>query len=76
MDTELLRWEAEDKEMMEKRYGEEAAKKEHKEEEERRRVAAYRAEREKKLQRVHRAKAVMEENPNAQRKGKWPRCTQ
>ena len=27
----LLRWEAEDKEMMEKRRGEEAAKKEHKE---------------------------------------------
>ena len=46
----LLRWEAEDKEMMEKRYGEEAAKKEHKEEEERRRVAAYREEREKKLE--------------------------
>ena len=53
----LLQWEVEDKEMMEKRRGEEAAKKEHKEEEERRRVAAYRAEREKKLERVRRAKA-------------------
>ena len=59
--------------MMEKRHGEEAAKKEHKEEEERRRVAAYR---EKKLERTCRAKAAMEENPNALRKGKWPRCTQ
>ena len=36
----------------------------------------YRAEREKKLKRVRRAKAAMEENPDAQRKGKWPRCTQ
>ena len=72
----LLRWEAADKEMMEKRHGEEAAKKEHKEEEERRRVAAYRKEREKKLERACRVKATMEENPNALRKGKWPRCTQ
>ena len=72
----LLRWEAQDNEMMEKRYGEEAAKKEDKEEEERRRVAAYREEREKKLERVLRAKAAIEENPDALRKGKWPRCTQ
>ena len=76
MDAELLRWEAEDKEIMEKRCGEEAAKKEHKEEEERRCVAAYREEREKKLERAHRAKAAMEENPDALRKGKWSRCTQ
>ena len=62
--------------MMEKRRGEEAAKKEHKEEEERRRVATCREVREKKLERVHRAKAAMEENPNALRKGKWPHCTQ
>ena len=71
----LLRWEAEDKEIIEKRRGEEAAKKEHKEEEERRRVAAYRGEREKKLERARRAKATMEENPDAPRKRKWPRCT-
>ena len=58
-----------------KRHGEEAAKKDHKEEEERRRVVAYREEREKKLERVRRAKAAMEENPDAPRKGKWPRCT-
>ena len=76
MDAELLRWEAEDKEMMEKRRGEEAAKKEHKEEEERRRVATYREKREKKLERARQAKAAMEENPDALRKGKWPRCTQ
>jgi hypothetical protein len=47
----LLRWEAEDKEMMEKRCREEAAEKEHKEEEERRCIATYKGEREKKLER-------------------------
>ena len=73
---ELLRWEAKDKEMMEKRRGEKTIKKEHKEEEERRHVASYREERERKLERAQRAKTAMEENPNAQRKGKWPRCTQ
>ena len=76
MDTELLRWEAEDKEMMEKRGREEAVEKDPKEEEERRRVAAYMEEREKKLERACRAKAAMEKNPDALRKGKWPRCTQ
>ena len=40
MDAELLRWEAEDKEMIEKRRREEAIEKEHKEVEERRRVTA------------------------------------
>jgi hypothetical protein len=35
-----------------------------------------REEREKKVERVRRAKVAMEENPNAQKKGKWPRCTQ
>ena len=72
----LLRWEAEDKEMMEKRHGEEAAKKENKEEEERRCVAMYREEREMKLEHARRVKAAMEENPDALRKGKWPCCTQ
>ena len=62
--------------MMEKRYGEEAAKKNHKEEEERRRVAAYSEEREKKLERLRRTKAVMEENPDALSNEKWSRCTQ
>ena len=76
MDAKLLQWEAEDKEMMKKRRGEEAAKKEHKEKEEKRRVAAYREEREKKLERAHRAKAAMEENPDVLRKKKWSRCTQ
>ena len=61
--------------MMEKRRGEEATKKEHKEEEEWRRVAAYREEREK-LERARLTKTTMEENPDALRKGKWPRCTQ
>ena len=75
MDAELLRWKAEDKEMMEKRRIEEAIEKEQKEEEERRRVAAYR-EREKKLEHARRAKATMEENIDALRKGKWPHRTQ
>jgi hypothetical protein len=35
-----------------------------------------REEREKKVERVRRAKVAMEENPDAQKKGKWPRCTQ
>ena len=56
--------------MMEKRHREEAAKKEHKEEGERRRVAAYREEWEKKLERARRAKAAMEKNSDAPRKGK------
>jgi hypothetical protein len=55
---------------LEKRRREEVAEKGHKEKEDRRRVAAYREEREKKLELVHRAKAAMEENPDAQRKGK------
>ena len=76
MDVELLRWEADDKKMMEKRRREETAEKEHEKEEERRRVAAYREEREKKLEHAHRAKAAMEENPDALRNGKRPRCTQ
>ena len=62
--------------MMEKRCGEEAAKKEHKEEEEMRHVAAYKEEREKKLECTRRVKAAIEENPDALRKGKWSRCTQ
>ena len=62
--------------MMEKRRGEKATKKEHKEDDERRRVATYREEREKKLECARRAKAAMEENLDALRKGKWPHCTQ
>jgi hypothetical protein len=63
-------WDAEIKERYEQRLREEALQKEHKEEEERRHEAADRADREKKLERVRRAKAVMEANPDAQRKGK------
>ena len=62
--------------MMEKRCKEKAAEKEHKEEEERRHVTTYREEREKKLECARQAKATMEENLDALRKGKWPRCTQ
>ena len=64
----LLRWKAEDKEMMEKRCREEALEKGHKEEEERRRVASHREERERKLERAQRVKTAMEENPDAPRK--------
>jgi hypothetical protein len=71
----LKEWDAKHLEILEKRHREEAAEKEHKEEEERRRVAAYREEREKKLERVRRVKAAMEENPDAQKKRKWSRCT-
>ncbi|RCV15117.1 hypothetical protein SETIT_3G032400v2, partial [Setaria italica] len=49
---EMLRWEAEKKETMEKRRREEAAEKEHKEEKERRHVATNREERDKKLERA------------------------
>ncbi|CAL4907478.1 unnamed protein product [Urochloa decumbens] len=52
------------------------AQKQHKEEERRRKAAKRKAEREKKLERARRAKAALEENPDALRKGKWPRCTQ
>jgi len=72
----LLRWEVEDKELIERRRKEVAVEKEHKEEEERRHVAAYMEEREKKLEHARRAKAAMEENLDALRKEKWPRCTQ
>ena len=48
----LLLWEAEDNELIERRHKEVATEKEHKEEEERRSVAAYREEREKKLERA------------------------
>jgi hypothetical protein len=63
-------------EILKKRHREEALQKEHKKRRKEGHVAAYREEREKKLERVRRAKAVMKENPNAQKKGKWPRCTQ
>ena len=51
-------------------------KKERQEEQQRRLAAERWEEREWKFERVRRAKATMEENPDALRKGKWPRCTQ
>ena len=48
----LKEWDAGVKERFEQRHRQKAIEKEHKEEDERRRVAAYRAEREKKLERV------------------------
>jgi len=55
----LKEWDAERAEILENRRREEAQKREHKEEEERRHVAADREEREKKLERVRRAKVAM-----------------
>jgi hypothetical protein len=72
----LKEWDAEHAKILEKRRREEALEKEHKEEEERRHVAAYRDEREKKLERVRRAKIAMKDNLDAQRKGKWPCYTE
>jgi len=70
------KWGAKRVERVEKRRQEEAAEKERQEEQQRRLAAERREERERKLERVRRAKAAMEENPDALRKGKWPRCTQ
>ena len=70
------KWEAERLEMMEKRCQEEAAEKERKEEMERMHAAERREDRERKFERARRAKAALEDNPDALRKGKWPHCTQ
>ncbi|KAJ1289253.1 hypothetical protein BS78_02G150100 [Paspalum vaginatum] len=53
----------------------EEARKEKLAEERRRIVAESKAEREVKLARTKRAKVALKENPDALRKGKWPRCT-
>ena len=70
------KWEAERLERLEKRCQEEAAEKERQEEMERRNAAERREEREQKLERARCAKAALEDNPDALRKGKWPHCTQ
>ena len=70
------KWEAERLERLEKTCQEEAAEKERQEEMERRHAAERREERERKLERGRRAKAALEDNSDALRKGKWPRCTQ
>ena len=70
------KWEEEQLERFEKRHQEDAEEKERKEEMERRHAAARREEREEKLECVRRTKAALEDNPDALRKGKWPRCTQ
>ena len=72
----MKEWEVERKELLEKRRQEEAAEKERAEEAEMRHAAQHKEEREKKLERVRHAKAAMEENLDALKKGKWPRCTQ
>jgi hypothetical protein len=53
-----------------------AAEQQRVDEQKMRRVAEYREEKEKKLERARRAEDAMEENPDAFRKGKWPRCTE
>ncbi|CAN6201590.1 unnamed protein product [Urochloa humidicola] len=69
-------WEAEDKELLERKRQAKAAEKEREAERQNMLAAKAREEREMKLERVPRAKAALEENPDALRKGKWPRCTQ
>ena len=72
----LLWWEAEDKEMMEKRCGEEAVKRSTRKR--RKGGVLLRTGRiGRKSLSVHaERKAAMEENLDALRKGKWPHCTQ
>ena len=70
------KWEVERLERVEKRRQEEEAEKERQEELQRRLATERMEERVQKLERVRRAKAAMQENPDALRKGKWPRCTQ
>ena len=72
----LKRLDAEHEERLERRRKEEAAEKEREAEIQMRRQAKAREVRERKLERVRRAKAALVENPDAMRKGKWPRCTQ
>ena len=72
----LKKWDAEDKERIEKRREELAVEQQQVDEQEVRRVAECREEKEKKLERARRAKDAMEENPDAFCKGKWPCCTQ
>ena len=69
------KWEAERLERVEKRRQEEAAEKERQEEIQRRLAAERREKRERKLERARRAKVALEDNPDALRKGRWPRCT-
>jgi hypothetical protein len=69
----LKKWDAEDKKRVDRRRDELAAEQQQIEEKEMRRVTGYR---EKKLQHARCTKEAMEENPDAFRKEKWPRCTQ
>ncbi|CAO2048003.1 unnamed protein product [Urochloa humidicola] len=73
---QLKHWAEEDKELLERKRAAEVAEKGREEERWMRLAAKSREEREKKLERVRRAKAALEENPDALNKGKWPRCTQ
>jgi len=72
----MKKWDAEWKELWEKRRQEEAAEKKRKEELQRRHTTERREEREHKLEHVHCANAAMEGNPDALRKGKWYCCMQ
>ena len=70
------KWEAERVERVEKRRQEEVVEKEWQEEQQRRLAAERWEDRERKLERARHVKAALEDNPDALRKGKWPRCTQ
>ena len=73
---EHKKFDKEGKRWFEQRRKEIEAAKQHKEEEHQRVAAKLKAAREVKLERARRAKAALEENPDALRKGKWPYCTQ
>lgn len=64
----LNKWEEEDKEMMEKKQKELAAEKQRTEEVEKRRVAAYKEEKQKKLERARRVKQQWRRTPMLSRR--------
>jgi hypothetical protein len=72
----LKKWDTEDKERIEKRREELAAEQQWVDKQEMMHIVECRVEKEKKLERARRAKDAIGENPDAFRKGKWPRCTQ
>ncbi|WVZ91369.1 hypothetical protein U9M48_037551 [Paspalum notatum var. saurae] len=73
--NELRDWNAKINAGIAARKKEEEQRNERIAEEKHRAAAKRKAEREVKLARARKAKAALEENPNAPRKGKWPRCT-
>lgn len=71
----IKEWDEVHRMAFEKRRQEKTPEKERTEEKEKRDATKVMEETEKKLERLHRAKAVLEENLDALRKGKCPCCT-